>query len=611
MAAHPLVLQRVIGLAGSVQGSVSWHPNGRDVLRVAGGSIVVGTMQEEGISPRMLRSEALVTCVAFAPSGRFVATGHAQPHPDVVVWDYETGRERFRFCEYDHGVQTLVFSSDEQAILTVGVPLDKRMFLVDVDRGTTLTTAALHPMPTTKAACTLVPPGKDGTAKYRLATAGAGTIVIWEWQPGHLSHTKCLAGEFVRDYTCLTFSADGKVLFAGSISGDVSLIDATRSCVMKVVPAVSGGLTALVPLSDGVLMGGSGGGSLFLLRPHEKKGLVVDREGPTRLSGAVTSISFSPDRRTFLAGTSQGFMNRVEFPSMSPILIDEAHCDGVTSISFQPPGVSEQLASCGRDGVIRMWDCHTWKVLWRSAPLGGIQALSLGFGRDLLITGWSDEKVRCHSVATGELFWSLDNVHRGGVTAVAIPHSQKFFVTGGAEGDVRIWDTPSRRMLTNLKQHTGRINHILLSRDGTQALSCSRDRSFMSWDTTSFRRLTTHTQPMGGVTSMALHPDQNTVVTVGQQKCIAFWKLNQADVLRQSDREDANSVAFSPDGKLFVTGGNAGDIKVWDTNTAKEIVPARSIMHTGTVTALAFSPDGRLLTTGGEDGCILVWRVEV
>ena len=67
----------------------------------------------------------------------------------------------------------------------------------------------------------------------------------------------------------------------------------------------------------------------------------------------------------------------------------------------------------------------------------------------------------------------------------------------------------------------------------------------------------------------------------------------------------ARAVAFSPDGRLAVSGGEDRTIRVWDAATGTEI--ARGVGHTDEVLAVAFSPDGRRVLSGGRDRTLRLW----
>jgi WD40 repeat protein len=69
----------------------------------------------------------------------------------------------------------------------------------------------------------------------------------------------------------------------------------------------------------------------------------------------------------------------------------------------------------------------------------------------------------------------------------------------------------------------------------------------------------------------------------------------------------ANSVAFSPDGRLVVTASDDATARVWEVSTGRLITVLRG--HSGPVVTAAFGPDRArpVVVTGGSDGTARVW----
>jgi WD40 repeat protein len=74
-------------------------------------------------------------------------------------------------------------------------------------------------------------------------------------------------------------------------------------------------------------------------------------------------------------------------------------------------------------------------------------------------------------------------------------------------------------------------------------------------------------------------------------------------------------VAFSPDGKHLASGGDEGEIVIWDTATWREVRkleadPSGSKGHREDVWGLGFSPDSRLLASASHDETVRIWEVD-
>src|SRR6185295_18224206 len=108
--------------------------------------------------------------------------------------------------------------------------------------------------------------------------------------------------------------------------------------------------------------------------------------------------------------------------------------------------------------------------------------------RSILV--WDIESGETDAIYTG---------HREWVNAVAFSPDGKKLASGSVDGEIRIWDVPTRgprrepqmidRPLQTLAGHKGSVNSLTFNSDGKLLVSGSSDASMKLWDTTTGREL--------------------------------------------------------------------------------------------------------------------------
>lgn len=68
---------------------------------------------------------------------------------------------------------------------------------------------------------------------------------------------------------------------------------------------------------------------------------------------------------------------------------------------------------------------------------------------------------------------------------------------------------------------------------------------------------------------------------------------------RTRPTSDTNSIAYSPDGRLFVSGNNNGIFRLWDAPSGMPVWTVKA--HPFAARSIAYSPDGRTIASGSYD----------
>jgi eukaryotic-like serine/threonine-protein kinase len=235
------------------------------------------------------------------------------------------------------------------------------------------------------------------------------------------------------------------------------------------------------------------------------------------------------------------------------------------------------------------------------------------------------------------------------VHEVVFSPSGQIVATACDDGAVRLWDVATGRALgkplgtpcpapsdpafNRGEHHASELGIITLARDHDPVccLSFSPDGKVLAsatmrgwvrlWDPATGRLLTSlqhhdwsqaeaynqhgKIYSRSGVEKVSFSPDGKVLLTAGRDGAVRLWDTASGQ-LRATlpHRGSVNAAAFSPDGKTILTGcgepGRRGAARLWDVATGQQ--RGAPLEHEGVVWSVAFSPDGRRVLSGGGRG---------
>ena len=109
---------------------------------------------------------------------------------------------------------------------------------------------------------------------------------------------------------------------------------------------------------------------------------------------------------------------------------------------------------------------------------------------------------------------------------------------------------------------------------------------------------------------MAFSPDGTTLITGGALRDLPgqlkFWNIPAGEErFKIRGVAGVRTVAYYPDGKSFLTGDFAGDIKLRDAETGAEKTSVKA--HANGVNGIVFAPDGQSFASAGLDQTVKLW----
>ncbi|XP_026319264.1 cilia- and flagella-associated protein 52 [Hyposmocoma kahamanoa] len=334
-------------------------------------------------------------------------------------------------------------------------------------------------------------------------------------------------GKLRRCVRCIAVNKDDAYGIAGTTTGDMIKFSinypsdpgesvshckpALIGCLAKCGPWKKGkrpesqcysqGIESILIMDDGCLIVGAGDGTIDILdeinwKGGFPKGKIVSPNQPyfkalktCKLLGCITSLELleSPhlqgDKRLLLAGTRTSEIYAINVVTFTPLLVVTCHRCAINDIAF-PRGMSGVFATAGA-GDIRVWCLETCQELLRIAvPNFTCAALLFSADGKSIVSAWNDGCIRSFTPLTGRLIYCIYNTHNKGTSAIGMTKDGKTLVSGGCEGQVRVWEIkPQYQNLKKvLKEHKSPVSAIQVSPNDTEAVSAGTDGSCIIWD---------------------------------------------------------------------------------------------------------------------------------
>ncbi len=279
--------------------------------------------------------------------------------------------------------------------------------------------------------------------------------------------------------------------------------------------------------------------------------------------------------------------------------------EGVSSIAFSPDG--KTIAGGNVNGTIKLWNVPAGDGL-RTLEKHSSSINSVTFSPDgkLLASGGDDGTVRLWNlIARAQIRLLTGNGES--ISSIAFSPNGKLLASGRRDGTINLWDVGNGALIHSIKGYKrwSVITSVTFDPSGEKlATSSIAHGGVKLWDVATGKELRTFTGNRNDINSLAFSPDGKILAGADIESTVDIWEVDNGILLRSiavdtSDLALPNicySVAFSPDNKVLA-GGCDGRTKLWNADTGEEL---RTFEKSNTAYSLVFSPDGKVLAGGGS-----------
>ena len=151
----------------------------------------------------------------------------------------------------------------------------------------------------------------------------------------------------------------------------------------------------------------------------------------------------------------------------------------------------------------------------------------------------------------------------------------------------------------------------------TIPVSAGWDKYVKVWNLTNCKLKTNHIGHTGYINTVTLSPDGSLCASGGKDGKAMLWDLNDGKHLYTLENtEMTNALVFSPN-RYWLCAATGPSIKVWDLESKNMVedlrpeVPGTARAEPPQCTSLAWSADGQTLFAGYSDNLIRVWQVSL
>ncbi len=223
-----------------------------------------------------------------------------------------------------------------------------------------------------------------------------------------------------------------------------------------------------------------------------------------------------------------------------------------------------------REGLA-WWSAKTGKPL-ATWILEGIQAVALSKDGRWALIGLTDKAVYL-SLSTGKTRFAFPHDHK--VTTVSLDKKGRFALTGGNDGQAKLWDLRNGKLIHSW-EHATKLATVTLSPRGTYAMTNANLGPIRIWKTRTGKRVRQLGPKFTTATSAVFSPKEGLLAIGHPSQGIDLWHLKSGKRLRHFDplRPDSWRPSASP------------------------------------VLALAFAHGSKYLLSATSDGVVQKWRIK-
>jgi guanine nucleotide-binding protein subunit beta-2-like 1 protein len=252
----------------------------------------------------------------------------------------------------------------------------------------------------------------------------------------------------------------------------------------------------------------------------------------------------------------------------------KGHSHFVSDVTISSDG--NFCLSSSWDSTLRLWDLETGQTT-RQFTGHKKDALSVAFSPDnrQIVSGSRDRSIKLWNTI-GECKMTVEDAHSDWVSCVRFSPNMEnpIIVSAGWDKVVKVYSLSNLKAMTPLVGHTGYLNTVTVSPDGSLCASGGKDGTANLWDLNEGKRLYSLETKGAIIHALCFSPNKYWLCAATSQN-ITIWDLESKNIVCELKPEEEEArghkalipfptcLSWSMDGTTLYAGYTNGLVRVW------------------------------------------------
>ena len=425
------------------------------------------------------------------------------------------------------------------------------------------------------------------------------------------------------DIVSLAFSHGGALMASGARDNVLKVWDTATGTSVVTMRAHRGDVRAMAFVGESMLQSASADGTIKLW------------DLPFAANWSKRVKEADKDEIDFLGDSdSEEAAEDVLTPEL--IMTLPAHDSDVMRMKLSPDG--QTMATSSSQDTVRVWDVSTIEqpklVHEFVGHTAAVNRLLLIHQNQRFLSASTDFRIHLYDLETTVRTAGMD--FHGSVLAMAVHPNQLLVFAGGKDYVIKAYslvpNVPETfKVVANLVGHSGAVEALAMSPDGTMLVSAAHDFDLRVWkiqdaytvdepnlDPVVVSKSNVFSAHQGHCMALEFSGDGTYMASGGSDHRLIVWKPTKRGSLNKfweaPEAHDASicAVTFIDSKDLVVSASNDQTLRLWKVSEkGKSKVPVRTLTgHGSRITAVQSTPDDKFLVSACSNASIRLWDLQ-